>query len=244
MSTSSSSIALVHPSHGREGGEGRSGLFWLIGGSIGLAAAYYWYENFIESQQSELQQNKHDNDTIIITRPPRIGRVEVCLSDIESILAATRGGADSVEICCARGEGGITPSIGLCEEAAHLLCSTKTAINVLVRPREGNFVYSAAEFDVIVRDVLALKRIGVDGIVVGFLDSNGKVDKTKLSIIRAISKGMILTFHRAFDVCSDTASALEDIIAAGCDRLLTSGCCSSAGTEEVRNNILKCYLTY
>lgn len=221
-------------------------LIWVLGTALVATSIYNSYLRAhiieIEAQNADMkavsEQNQvKSNDVVRIQQKrssrPKIGKVEICLSDIESIVEAIRGGADSIEICCARSDGGITPSIGICEEAVNLTRNTNTVVNVLIRPRDGNFVYSATEFDVIVRDILALRRLGVDGVVVGCLDAAGNVDRTQLSILRAITQGMVLTFHRAFDVCANPTEDLETIIAAGCDRLLTSGGCSSAGSPKV-----------
>lgn len=149
--------------------------------------------------------------------------VEVCLSNIASIDEAIDSGCTSIELCVNRMEGGCTPSIGLIEETVRKLKSTDILLHVLVRPREGGFVYDESEFDIIVKDVLAAKAAGADGIVVGFLSKNGSIDVNRLSVIRAISAGMVLTFHRAFDHCDNQFTALEDAIRCGCDRILTSG---------------------
>lgn len=158
--------------------------------------------------------------------------IEICLSDIDSVTNAWEGGATSVELCSARSEGGITVSVGLMEQTARLLLCTDVEVHVLIRPRPGNFTYTDSEFDIIVRDIIAAKKAGVDGVVVGFLDSSGNIDKDKLRVARLLSQGMILTFHRAFDLCSNPSESLEDVISLGCDRLLTSGRCSSAGSPE------------
>lgn len=89
--------------------------------------------------------------------------VEICLSDIESIHEAARGEANSVEICSNRLEGGITPSLGLIEQAVQVLRATTVAVHVLIRPRAGNFVYSPLESEVIFRDILIAKKAGADG---------------------------------------------------------------------------------
>jgi copper homeostasis protein len=89
--------------------------------------------------------------------------IEICLSDIESVRHAIRGGATSVEICSDRPEGGTTPSIGLVEEAVKLCSKHNVEVHVLIRPRAGDFVYSKEEFEVMKRDILAAKVAGADG---------------------------------------------------------------------------------
>jgi copper homeostasis protein len=162
--------------------------------------------------------------------------VEICLSDIESACNARRGGCNSIEVCTDRSQGGVTPSLGLVDEILRRF-KGDLAVNVLIRPRPGNFCYTDNEFEVILRDVIQFVKIGVGGVVVGILTQDGAVDKTRMRRIRALTQGLTLTFHRAFDVCKDARQALRDIIEIGCDRLLTSGGCSSAyeGREALRD---------
>lgn len=90
--------------------------------------------------------------------------IEVCLSDIESVKNAIAGGVNSIELCVDRQAGGITPSYGLIKEACRLVMSTDIKINILIRPRDGNFVYSDDEFDVILRDIIIARDAGAHGI--------------------------------------------------------------------------------
>ena len=151
--------------------------------------------------------------------------VEVCASDIESVLEAIEGGATSLELCSDRPQGGITPSLALIEEAVKHVAGTDVLVHVLIRPRPGGFVYSSAEFDLMVRDVLTAKEAGAHGVVVGVLTPAGDIDLARLRTLRAVAgEGMVLTFHRAFDVSSgDALQELEQLVRVGCDRLLTSG---------------------
>ena len=89
--------------------------------------------------------------------------VEICLSDIESAKNAIKGGANSIELCADRPEGGTTPSIGLIEECVKVCREHSVQVHVLIRPRAGDFVYSKEEFEVIQRDIIAAKNAGVDG---------------------------------------------------------------------------------
>ena len=177
--------------------------------------------------------SKYRRDIRIENKLPKVSRkqfkkdniVEICVSDIESILNSKNGNADSVEICCDREAGGITPSIGLIQQAVELLKDSDIEVHVLIRPRSGNFCYSFNEFDVMLRDIVLAKDAGADGVVVGVLDDNGYVDRHRLKIIRELARDMLLTFHRAFDVCESPDEALETIINFGCDRLLVSIIC-------------------
>ncbi len=162
--------------------------------------------------------------------------IEVCCDSVAAAVTAARGGCNSVELCANRAEGGITPSIGMIKEVVHQLKATNVLIHVLIRPREGDFVYDGMEFDVMLRDIISCMEAGVDGIVVGLLTKDGDIDVERLEIIKNIvGDQMIITFHRAFDQCKDALQALEVIIKASCDRLLTSGQCNSAlqGVDEL-----------
>eukprot|EP00605_Chrysophyceae_sp_TOSAG23-4_P001581 GSChrysophyteH1.ASY1.ANO1.1736.1 assembled CDS len=164
--------------------------------------------------------------------------IEVCCSDIESILEAMEGGATSLELCSDRPQGGITPSISLIEEAVKQTAGTNILTHVLVRPRPGGFVYSRAEFHLMVRDVLAAKSAGAHGVVVGVLTSDGRIDIPRMRLLRTVSRGMLLTFHRAFDVsCGNPVDDLHELIQIGCDRLLTSGR-SACAMDDVGSSVL------
>jgi len=166
--------------------------------------------------------------------------VEICLSDIESFRNALEGGANSVELCVDRAAGGVSPSYGFISECCRYAVDASIEVNVLIRPRQGNFVYTDDEFDVMISDIIAAKSAGADGVVVGILRSDLSIDVVRMAIVRAISHPMRLTFHRAFDVCSThLVEALEEIIALGCDRLLTSGRALSAGSKEGAQRLKK-----
>lgn len=146
--------------------------------------------------------------------------LEVCAADIESVAAAANGGADRVELCCALGEGGLTPSIGMIEEALKV---PGIKVNVLIRPRCGDFVYSEAEIRVMIRDIEVCRELGVNGVVFGALTPAGDVDMDTCRRLTKVSGGLYRTFHRAFDMCRDPHVATRDIIRLGFDRILTSG---------------------
>lgn len=151
--------------------------------------------------------------------------LEICAGDIESVYAAARGGADRVELCAALGEGGVTPSIGFIREARKV---PGLKLHVLIRPRGGDFVYTPEEIDAMVADIQAAKNEGADGVVIGALTPEGDIDIEACKKMAAAAEGMNITFHRAFDLCKDPLKALDDIIALGCNRLLTSGQAASA----------------
>lgn len=151
--------------------------------------------------------------------------LEVCAADIDSVYAAARGGADRVELCCALSEGGLTPSVGTIEEA---LTVQEIKLNVLIRPRSGDFVYSEAELREMIRDIDTCRRLGVNGVVFGALTPDGEIDMEACKRIATAADGLHKTFHRAFDVCRDPRMGVRDIIELGCDRILTSGQAATA----------------
>ena len=147
--------------------------------------------------------------------------LENCAYSAESALNAQNGGADRVELCSGMGEGGTTPSYGEMIAARQLL--TTTRLNVIIRPRGGDFLYTEREIRIMADDIKAARQAGADGVVFGCLTSDGDIDKRALELLLAAADGMSTTFHRAFDVCRNPLAAMEDIIALGFDRILTSG---------------------
>jgi len=152
-------------------------------------------------------------------------QLEICAGSVESVRAAAQGGADRVELCAALSEGGLTPSHGLLCAA---LAETRLRTHVLIRPRGGDFVYSEAEADAMVRDVEHARSLGAHGIAIGALTPAGLLDRPLLQRLIAAADGMALTFHRAFDLCLNPFQAIEEIIDLGFSRLLTSGLALSA----------------
>lgn len=146
--------------------------------------------------------------------------LEACVASFESVKQAVAGGADRLELCSHLSCGGLTPSPGLIRQSIEF---SPIPINILIRPRAGNFVYNKSELEVMECDIRYAHEIGVDGIVCGFLGEDGTVDKEKTNYFRELSKPLSFTFHRAFDLCPDPFQAMEDIIECGCDRILTSG---------------------
>jgi copper homeostasis protein len=151
--------------------------------------------------------------------------LEICTYSLEYAIAAQAGGADRVEFCASPAEGGTTPSAGAIELARKNL---KIALNVLIRPRGGDSLYTAREFESMKRDIRLCKEMGVDGVVLGVLLTNGYVDRDRSGELVELARPMSVTFHRAFDMAADPFAALEDAIAIGCDRILTSGQARSA----------------
>lgn len=147
--------------------------------------------------------------------------VEICSNSVESCLAAQEGGADCVELCAGIPEGGTTPSYGEMITARDLL--TDTRLNIIIRPRGGDFLYSPLEIKIMLEDIEMARVIGANGVVFGCLTPDGDIDVPTMRKLMDTSEGLSVTFHRAFDVCRDPRKALEQLIELGCDRILTSG---------------------
>ncbi len=147
-------------------------------------------------------------------------KLEICANSVASCLEAQKGGAWRVELCAAIPEGGTTPSYGDIVLARELL---QIKLHVIIRPRGGDFLYSALEHRIMLKDIENAQRLGVDGVVIGCLTPQGEVDMARNRELVDAAAGMSVTFHRAFDMCHDPFESLERIIELGCDRLLTSG---------------------
>ena len=145
---------------------------------------------------------------------------EACVDSVEAAVAAQEGGANRVELCADLLEGGITPSSGVIWLARQQLT---IPMNVIIRPRGGDFCYSATEFDVMKHDIEHAKQLGADGVVIGILNPDGTVDRERTRALIELARPMSVTFHRAFDMARDPLTTLETLIDLGVDRLLTSG---------------------
>lgn len=151
-----------------------------------------------------------------MTRP----LIEICVEGIDGLVAAQEAGGDRVELCASLLEGGLTPSLGVIRQA---LAVATIPFHVIIRPRGGDFLYSAAEFDSMLDDVAALRDLGAPGIVVGCLTADGRIDEARMAALVQRAGAMKVTCHRAFDMTADPAEALEALVRCGVHRVLTSG---------------------
>lgn len=152
-------------------------------------------------------------------------QLEICANSVTSALIAQEAGADRVEFCQNLEVGGTTPSYGQISIARSRL---KIGMHVLIRPRAGDFLYTAVEYEEMKADIHYCKEAKCNGVVIGLLHANGMVDTERTAELVRLAQPLHVTFHRAFDVCRDPFEALEAIIASGCQRLLTSGMENSA----------------
>jgi len=152
--------------------------------------------------------------------------VEVCLDDVAGVRVAESAGADRVELCAGLAEGGTTPSVGMVESV--LGAVHEIGVNVLVRPRGGDFVLTSEEVGVMCADVRALQRLRADspvpvGFVIGALTPDGEIDVPVVRTLLDACGDAPVNFHRAFDATRDLTAALDVLIELGVDRVLTSG---------------------
>lgn len=146
--------------------------------------------------------------------------LEICCYNLESALIAQRAGAHRVELCADPSDGGTTPAFGLIKTARKKL---HIPLYPIIRARGGDFLFSEEEFEIMRNDVVLCKKSGCDGVVIGILQSNGKVDKARCLQLTELAYPMGVTFHRAFDWAINPFEALEDVIDIGCERILSSG---------------------
>jgi copper homeostasis protein len=147
-------------------------------------------------------------------------RLEICVDSVESAIDAQAAGADRIELCNSLGEGGTTPGSGTIISARNNLT---IGLHVIIRPRGGDFLYSHLEYDIMKREIELCGEYGVDGVVLGILEPDGRIDIERTAKLIESARPMSATFHRAFDLCRDPFKGIEDVISTGADRLLTSG---------------------
>ena len=163
-------------------------------------------------------------------------KFELCAYSVDACRVAARLGVDRVELCASPAEGGVTPSLATIERVAAI---PNLDLSVMIRPRGGDFLYSDEEFQTMLQDIAYARKAGATGVVFGILTADGKVDVERTRALVEASEGMETTFHRAVDMTEDYAQAVEDVIAAGCTRILTSGGYDKAidGIDNIRRAV-------
>src|ERR1700691_3806606 len=146
--------------------------------------------------------------------------LEICVESVDHAVAAERGGAHRIELCSDLTSGGITPSAGLMQTARR---HVRFPIHVLIRPRAGDFCYSDHELEIMRDDIQAAKSFGMDGIALGILHEDARVDIERTKALVELARPLPVTFHRAFDASGNLETSLEDVIQTGAARILTSG---------------------
>ena len=164
--------------------------------------------------------------------------LEVCAANLASVQAAKQGGAQRFELCTQLEVDGLTPPEWLMRQARQV---AGLRMHVLVRPRAGNFVYTASETAEMIRSIRLAREVGADGVVIGALTPCGDIDLATCRLLMDAAQGLQVTFHRAFDACRDPFLALEQIVGLGCHRLLTSGQAPTAqqGVETLRQLVAR-----
>lgn len=146
--------------------------------------------------------------------------LEICCYSVESAIKAEYAGANRIELCDNHTEGGTTPSYATIK---YVINNLRIPVNVILRPRGGDFLYSDIEFEVMKEDALKMKELGVNGIVFGILTTTGEIDIDRTREILELTHPLECTFHRAFDMCQDHFKSLEQLKKLGIKRILTSG---------------------
>ena len=147
-------------------------------------------------------------------------KLEICCFSLASALNAQKAGADRIELCDNLFEGGTTPSFAMIEMVREKL---HIEVNVMVRPRGGDFLYSEEEFEIMKRDIIQLKKMNIDGVVIGLLEADGQLDVERTKLLTDLARPMSVTFHRAIDMSKDPVETLKLLMNIGVDRVLTSG---------------------
>lgn len=164
--------------------------------------------------------------------------LEACVGCYEEAKRAEMLGADRIELCDNLEEGGTTPSYGTIYLAKK---NINIPISVIIRPRGGNFVYSNDEFEIMKKDIVICKELGVETVVFGILNKENKIDIERTKELIDLASGLKVTFHMAFDEIDDKFEALNQLISMNVDRVLTKGCktCALDGKNTLKNLVEK-----
>jgi copper homeostasis protein len=162
--------------------------------------------------------------------------LEIAVASLERALAAQRAGAHRLELCAALETGGLTPSLALVRQVR---AAVTLPVHVLIRPRAGSFFYNDNEFVQMKSEVAAFRAEGIQGVVAGILSSDRTVDIARTRELASLASPLPVTFHRAFDETPDLKQALDDVIRAGAQRVLTSaGAPSAADAPEAIRQLI------
>lgn len=157
--------------------------------------------------------------------------VEIVGCSVSDCVGIAEAGADRIELCSGIVAGGVTPSTGLLKAVKSRI---DLPVMVMIRPREGGFFYSEDEFATMKSEILALAEAGADGFVFGILHSDGRIDRDRMAALRSLVPNHPVMCHRAFDVTPDPLAAIDALVDAGIDRVLSSG-----QTKEIRAGLPK-----
>lgn len=146
--------------------------------------------------------------------------LEICVESAEWAAAAERSGADRIELCSSLSRGGVTPDAELMRATRR---QVRIPIYVLIRPHADHELCSDSDFESMKREVCLAKDLGMDGVVVGILGENMRVDRKRTALLVGLADPLPVTFHRAFDLCGDLQASMEAVIETGAQRILTSG---------------------
>jgi copper homeostasis protein len=162
--------------------------------------------------------------------------IEAAVDSFEGALRAQAAPVQRIELCGPLHEGGTTPSAGLIARVSEKLL---TSVNVLIRPRAGDFVYSDDELEIMKRDIAVAKELGVDGFALGVLTADGEVDVQKMAELIAVATPLRVVFHRGFDAVRDQDEGLELLVSLQVNGLLTSGGARTAaqGAPTIRHMV-------
>ena len=150
-----------------------------------------------------------------------MAKIEIACFNNKAAKIAQEAGAHRVELCAGMEVGGTTPAKSDIIEVRN---AVNIDLNVMIRPRGGNFVYSYDEFQQMKSEIIVIKNLEVDGFVFGVLNSDGSINIEQNKILVDLADPLPCTFHRAFDEVNDKVKALEDVINCGFKTILTSGC--------------------
>lgn len=146
--------------------------------------------------------------------------IEVCAESYEYALKAEKAGANRIELCKDLHLDGLTPDY---ESAKRTIGKLKIPVFILIRPREGDFIYSDEEFELMKQDIVKFKEMGCKGIVSGVLNDDKSIDIKRTKELLELSRPLEFTFHRAFDIVINPLKEIENLIGIGVNRVLTSG---------------------